>query len=44
MRHSGIFDGVLKTVIIPGERAVDIDTPLDFEFAEFLHRKQHGFA
>lgn len=44
MRHSGIFDGVLKTAIIPGERAVDIDTPLDFEFAEFLYRKQHGVS
>jgi CMP-N-acetylneuraminic acid synthetase len=36
LSNSGIFDGVLKTFIIPQERAVDIDTMLDFEFAEFL--------
>lgn len=40
LSHNGIFDGVLKTVIIPNERAIDIDTQLDFEFAEFLFRKR----
>lgn len=44
LSHSGLFDGVLKTALIPNERAVDIDTPLDFEFAEFLFRKQHAIT
>jgi len=36
MRASGIFQGRVKAVEIPPERAVDIDTELDFRFAEFL--------
>ncbi len=40
MTNLGIFDGALKAVTIPGERAVDIDTVLDFEFAEFLFLRQ----
>ena len=31
-----IFDGKVKSVIIPEERAIDIDTELDFQFAEYL--------
>jgi len=30
------FEGKVKTVIIPEERALDIDTELDFAFAEFM--------
>lgn len=37
MAVSGVMQGVVKTVTIPRERAVDIDTMLDFEFAEFLY-------
>ena len=33
--HS-MFEGKVKAVVVPGERAVDIDTELDFKFAEFL--------
>lgn len=40
LSNKGIFDGVLKTAIIPSERAIDIDTLLDFDFAEFLFRKR----
>ncbi len=36
---SGIFDGRVRSVNIPPERAIDIDTMLDFEIAEFLHSK-----
>lgn len=36
LRTSGVFDGIVKTAMIPTERAVDIDTMLDFDFAEFL--------
>lgn len=36
LNASSIFDGKVKAVIVPAERAVDIDTELDFKFAEFL--------
>jgi CMP-N-acetylneuraminic acid synthetase len=36
---TGIFDGKVKGVNIPSERALDIDTELDFEIAEFLMDK-----
>lgn len=36
MKSKSVFDGKVKAVIIPEERAVDIDTKLDFKFAEFL--------
>jgi len=36
MRQSNIFSGRVRAVKIPRERAVDIDTILDFQFAEFL--------
>ena len=35
----GIFDGRVRSVNIPPERAIDIDTILDFEIAEFLYSK-----
>lgn len=31
-----IFEGRVKAVVVPRERAVDIDTELDMKFAEFL--------
>ena len=36
MTASGIFQGNVKAVCIPADRAVDIDTELDFAFVEFL--------
>jgi CMP-N-acetylneuraminic acid synthetase len=36
---TGVFDGQVKGVEIPAERALDIDTELDFEIAEFLMDK-----
>jgi N-acylneuraminate cytidylyltransferase len=36
MKATGGFDGKVKGVEIPPERALDIDTELDFEIAEFL--------
>lgn len=36
---SSMFEGKIKAVIMPAERAVDIDTELDFKFAEFLLRR-----
>lgn len=32
----GMWSGVVRGVVVPGERAVDIDTPLDFDLAELL--------
>ena len=39
IKSSGIFDGRVSGVEIPAERALDIDTELDFEIAEFLMDK-----
>ena len=36
MTSNGIFEGRVRHVHIPAERALDIDTLLDFQFAEFL--------
>ena len=40
LRSDSIFEGRVKAVKIPPERAIDIDTLLDFEFAQFLMRKK----
>jgi CMP-N-acetylneuraminic acid synthetase len=34
--HCAIFEGRVKTVHVPPERSIDIDTILDFRIAEFL--------
>lgn len=36
MNHSAIFEGRVKAVQVPTERAIDIDTLLDFQIAESL--------
>jgi N-acylneuraminate cytidylyltransferase len=36
MGATSVFDGRVKAVIVPKERALDIDTELDLAFAEFL--------
>ncbi|QDS95819.1 CMP-N,N'-diacetyllegionaminic acid synthase [Roseimaritima multifibrata] len=36
MEQNSIFEGHVKAVIIPPERAIDIDTEFDFDLAEFL--------
>lgn len=36
MTQSGLFAGRVRQVHVPVERALDIDTPLDFQIAEFL--------
>jgi CMP-N-acetylneuraminic acid synthetase len=36
MTHNGVFEGRVKAVHVPAERAIDIDTLLDFQIAEFL--------
>lgn len=39
MSHGGLFEGRTRAVHVPPERAVDIDTLLDFKFAECLLAK-----
>lgn len=39
MEKTGIFTGRVKSVIIPKERAVDIDDPIDFMLAEAIYNK-----
>ena len=36
MSHNSIFEGRVKAINIPKERAIDIDSLLDFQIAEFL--------
>jgi len=36
LAHSSIFEGKIKAVSVPIERAIDIDTLLDFRIAEYL--------
>jgi len=36
LEASSMFEGTIKAVLVPSERALDIDTELDFQFAEFL--------
>jgi N-acylneuraminate cytidylyltransferase len=36
MAHNSTFEGRVKAVHVPAERAIDIDTLLDFQIAESL--------
>ncbi len=36
MSHNSIFEGRVKAVNVPRERAIDIDSLLDFQIAEFI--------
>ena len=36
LERSGIFQGNVRSVIVPEERAIDIDNPIDFKLAELL--------
>ena len=40
INHNSLFEGRLKAVHVPPERAIDIDNALDFQLAEslFLNR------
>jgi len=44
--HDGVLSGRTRALVVPQEEAVDIDTPMDFAFAEFCIGKGmvHGQA
>lgn len=44
IQSSGLFDGKVKSVVVPKERAVDIDDILDFKFAELLYTEAEDVA
>lgn len=41
--QSQMFDGVIGSILVPRERAVDVDTELDLEIAECLALKRLGW-
>lgn len=40
LRTNGLFEGRVNVAKVPAERSIDIDTPYDFEIAEFLLKKR----
>ncbi|MBN2974411.1 acylneuraminate cytidylyltransferase family protein [Roseomonas aeriglobus] len=42
MSRAGLFDGRMRVVEIPPERALDIDTPFDFAVAQYLAEQNAG--
>lgn len=42
MERNRIFDGVVKGVLVPEERCIDIDTELDLAVADFLFQRRGG--
>jgi N-acylneuraminate cytidylyltransferase len=40
-KNSKIFDGRVKSVLIPKERAIDIDNEIDFKMAEILIKEEY---
>jgi N-acylneuraminate cytidylyltransferase len=42
LQSNSIFEGRVRGSMVPLERAIDIDTFLDFELAEYLFMKQRG--
>ena len=42
LNANSVFEGKVRTVVVPAERAVDIDTELDLKFAEFLLSQRVG--
>ena len=42
LRAKSLFAGTVAAVVIPQERALDIDTPFDLELARCIARINHG--
>jgi N,N'-diacetyl-8-epilegionaminate cytidylyltransferase len=41
LRAGSLFEGKVRAVIVPPERAIDIDTELDIAFAEYMMARSH---
>jgi N-acylneuraminate cytidylyltransferase len=44
LQTSELLSGKVTAIVVPTERAVDIDTELDFAFAEFLLEREQGLV
>lgn len=44
LEKGAIFQGKVKSVLIPNERGIDIDTQMDFDIAEFLMQKENDLC
>ncbi|KFC69468.1 cytidylyltransferase domain-containing protein [Massilia sp. LC238] len=44
LNHKKLFDGRVKSVVVPKERAVDIDDAVDFQLAEILYQNANDSA
>ena len=44
INSQGLFDGTVGSVVIPRERAIDIDTGFDLEIADYLLRRRLGLG
>jgi N-acylneuraminate cytidylyltransferase len=44
IQAAGLFEGNVGSVVIPRERAIDIDTEFDLEIADYLLRKRLGLG
>ncbi|MFZ4594681.1 MAG: cytidylyltransferase domain-containing protein [Verrucomicrobiaceae bacterium] len=44
LKSRGLWDGKVRAVVVPTERAIDIDTELDLEMAEFFNQRQPPVA
>lgn len=42
LERNGLFDGRMRVVEVPAERALDIDTPYDFAIADLIARSRAG--
>jgi CMP-N-acetylneuraminic acid synthetase len=40
LKHNNLWEGRVRGVVVPQERAVDIDTEMDFKIADFLMRER----
>jgi len=40
LANNRLFDGVVKSIVVPQERSIDIDSELDFKLAQYLHSER----
>ena len=44
MNHHRLWEGRVKGVVVPNERAIDIDTQMDLEIVRFLYQRRQEFS